>query len=344
MRLVTGLSFFLLAFASGAPVGHAADINAEFIKTRPLVEGRRTPAILRLTHADSGIPVMAGELEAPLHLLAIDPALSDYHYVEPVAMQIPGNYIFTVTPQTPCNYKIWADLDTIHAGPQFVAASLSGKEDCAGNIDRDIKTEHEGYNYDFSVGFDTGTLKEGRETLVKLTVRRKGGAYFSELEPIMGAYAHLVGVYDDYQTIARTKPAGETPTSYHDRGGPILEFHIKPERAGLLKLFARLRINGVDVIAPFTVAVESATPQQATLPGMGRGMGDLSNILGGNQNGISKDDLEFERMLEERARSNAANDDDLSELFEGEPVDEEVKIYEDPEAELLNKRSNFTFQ
>ena len=84
----------------------------------------------------------------------------------------------------------------------------------------------------------------------------KDGKPVDFLEPVMGAFAHMVGFYEDYETIAHIHPMEKEPTENTERGGPILRFHIEPEQSGHLKLFAQVQINGKQVYAPFSISVE----------------------------------------------------------------------------------------
>ena len=84
----------------------------------------------------------------------------------------------------------------------------------------------------------------------------KDGQPVNFLEPVMGAFAHMVGFYEDYETIAHIHPMGAEPTKDTERGGPTLRFHIEPEQAGYLKLFAQVQIDGKQVFAPFSILVK----------------------------------------------------------------------------------------
>lgn len=77
----------------------------------------------------------------------------------------------------------------------------------------------------------------------------------------MGAYSHIVGIAEDWRTIAHVHPMGTEPKAASDRGGPTIDFHLEPRRAGFLKLFAQIQVDGHDVFLPFglTVSTESAT-------------------------------------------------------------------------------------
>ena len=89
----------------------------------------------------------------------------------------------------------------------------------------------------------------------KITVS-KDGKPFTQLEPVMGAYAHIVGFSEDRKTVVHIHPMGEEPMNASDRGGPELSFHIEPGKSGFNKLFAQVRVDGKDVFAPFGIIVQ----------------------------------------------------------------------------------------
>lgn len=351
MRLILPLSLAVAAafcITSGDAAAESNAITAEIVKSRPLAEGRRTPAILRLDR-QGGLPVLAEELEitheSPLHLLIVDPSLSDYHHEHPQPMNTPGEYIFTMTPRTACSYRVWADIDTKGGGQQFAVTDIPGAEDCKDrSIDRTESTVHESGNYRFLLEFDTDGLKVGQETTARLTVRDLKGRYITELEPVMGAFAHVVGIYDDYRTVAHIHPLDEAPTSLTDVAGPTLKFHITPAQEGFLKLFAQVKINGIVHHVPFgltvksnTVALDAWVPPEDEIPlpedhvPVGEPSADDS---------ASQDDA-IERMMEEESRALAAEREKekqepagLEDLYKG-PGPASSNLYDEEEERLL---------
>ncbi len=332
MKFIGSLLVFSFVIFGFVPFGTADEtaINATIVKSRPLVENRKTPVILHLEH-ESGFPVLPDELEIKhtekVHLLIIDPTLSNYHHEHPLPMNAPGNYVFTMTPRTDCNYRIWADLDSVNSPQQFAVTDITGAKDCSDKkIDRAINTTYEGDNYRFILDFDTGGLKVGQDTMAKLTVRDKNGRYVHELEPIMGAYAHIVGFYDDYKTIAHMHPLGEEPYANYDRGGPTLKFHLNPIQSGYLKLFAQIKVNNMVVLAPFGVEVEAS-----------------NNVIDDNIVDLPwLEELEIEREPErepETEKSDARESkkgEGLDTLFQ-ENEDTSTDVYENLEEKLLKE-------
>ena len=73
------------------------------------------------------------------------------------------------------------------------------------------------------------------------------------LEPVLGAFAHIVGFNEDFKTVLHAHPLGDAPKDENARGGPDLEFHIVFPSAGFYKIFVQLKIAGKDLFVPFGV-------------------------------------------------------------------------------------------
>lgn len=253
-------SFVIFGFVSYGVAGKKG-VSADIVRSRPLLEYRKTPVVLRLEHS-GGLPVLPNELEInhikDIHLLIIDPSLTDYHYKNPLPTGTDGDYVFTMTPRTNCDYRVWADLDSItSSGRQFAVADIAGADNCSDKkIDRTTNMSYEGDNYRFILDFDTDGLKVGQDTVVKLTVRNKKGRYVSDLETLWGAYDHMVCFYDDFKTVSHMYPIGKETENGYNSGEPILKFALNPARAGFLKLFIQVKINNIVVSVPFGVEVE----------------------------------------------------------------------------------------
>lgn len=189
----------------------------------------------------------------PVHLLIIEPGLSDYHHEHPI-QKATGQYAFSFTPQTACSYRIWSDVQLKGSYQHYIPVDLKGAEDCNELIDKTVNLEASSQGYDFKLELE-GDLKAGEAVFANMSIS-KDGQLVDFLEPVMGAFAHMVGFYEDYETIAHIHPMGKEPTEDTERGGPTLRFHIEPEQAGYLKLFAQVQIDGKQVFAPFGLVVD----------------------------------------------------------------------------------------
>ena len=84
------------------------------------------------------------------------------------------------------------------------------------------------------------------------------GNKVTSLQPLMGAFSHIVGFYEDYYTIVHTHPMGEEPRNDTDRSGPELTFHLMPVKSGFIKLFAHVKIGNKELYVPFGVNIAKA--------------------------------------------------------------------------------------
>lgn len=190
-----------------------------------------------------------------IHLLVIDPTLSDYHHVHPTLDNKAQDFVFTFTPKHNSSYRIWADITPLATNKQeFLIADIGTPSKDKIVIEKNEKLNADSGAYHFVLKLD-GEPKAGQEVIATIAVT-KDGKPFAELEPIMGAFAHVVGFGEDYNSILHIHPMGPAPESSTDRGGPELMFHIAFKNPGFVKFFAQVRINGKDLYVPFCVVVK----------------------------------------------------------------------------------------
>jgi len=245
--------------------GHPASASVATTKvsvttSTPLTVGKDATATVKLTKPD-GSPMLLSDLKEAhtekIHLLINDPSLSDYHHEHPTATGTPGEYTFTFTPSKPGPYRVWADLVPMATDAQeYAIADIAAptKGEAISNRTPSTSTEVDGLKY--SISFEKPTLKAGEAVLGKLTITKPDGTPFDQLEPVMGAYSHIVGFSEDYENIAHIHPMGAEPTKPSDRGAGELEFHLLPAKSGLMRLYAQIRVNGEDKFAPFTLEIQ----------------------------------------------------------------------------------------
>ncbi len=71
----------------------------------------------------------------------------------------------------------------------------------------------------------------------------------------MGAFAHVVGFMDDRHTMIHVHSHGEPPHEL-SRSGPEVPFRFIAPKAGFLKLFVQVQVNGTIRLARFGFPVE----------------------------------------------------------------------------------------
>jgi hypothetical protein len=252
-----------------------------------LTVGKKSDFIISLNSGDKK-PVTFDDLKMAhtkkIHLLIVDPSLTDYHHEHPVATDTPGEFAFSFVPKMSGEYKVFADLVPTSTGEQEYATTTVAVAGDASPVSTSTNVVSNVDGYEVSISFEKPELRAGEANMMTLNLVGKDGKPFAQLEPIMGAYAHLVAFSEDRDNIAHIHPMGTEPTKDSDRGGPTLQFHLEFPEAGFQKLFAQFQIDGKDVFAPFGLNVKpgsggetSAHHAHGSEMGHGEGHGDVAH-------------------------------------------------------------------
>ena len=237
-----------------ATISYQVDISSP-----TLLEVNR-PATVRFALSRNGEPLTFDKLKTvhtrKIHALIADPTLTDYQHVHPRPTANAGEYSMRFTPKTDRPYIVWFDITPNDAQQLYLRATLKGENNETPLIDRTETREATLGGYHFTLAFD-GPVKAGEAVMGHVNVTQAmTDEPVNELQPVMGAFAHIVGIYDDDETISHVHPMGEEPTNDSQRGGPQLDFHLEPKHPGFIKLFAQVQIGGKQYFAPFGVVVE----------------------------------------------------------------------------------------
>jgi hypothetical protein len=243
------------------PTGAAAagTVHATVRMATPSTAGQPVDATLMLTKAD-GSPIVPSELIeahlARIHLLIIDASLTDYHHEHPRPTGTPGQYAFNFTPRKPGGYRAWADLRPYPLGLQeYAIADIPGAGHAEQLMDKAPTSRAEVDGLRFELVLPQRTIKAGRSVPAQLRIMRTDGRPFTELEPIMGAFAHLVAFHEDRKTVLHIHPKGAPVLDAARRGGPRLDFQIYAPQPGFYRLFAQVQVAGSSKLAPFGLGV-----------------------------------------------------------------------------------------
>lgn len=246
----------------GAKEHAVSTIKAEVLSIKNNPDASKNDKVVRfkLSTLSKGKPLTPKDLKVmhtqKVHLLIIDPSLSDYHHIHPTpVIQEPGVYEFAWNPQNQGVYRMWVDIVPIATDTQeYVMVDLPLSDPVEKAVDQSTILSAKIDGLDYALSFDPNELKVGRASMGTIQVL-KDGKPFKELEPVMGAFAHIVGFTQDFQSVVHIHPMGKEPTDDTQRGGPELLFHINPEKTGFIKLFAQVQIDGKNVFIPFGLNV-----------------------------------------------------------------------------------------
>ncbi len=243
-------------------------IRMEMKINAPTSQDVPADVLLRLTHSDTGMPLTMEELATvhtqKMHLLVVDQGLKDYQHIHPQPTDEPGVFAFSFTPKTNNAYGAWADI-TINGRNHKLHTDFPAAHPRP--VKPASRANTEAQAKDMSFVWEGEPLEQSKGSIVNVHVLDAAGPV-KNLQPVMGAYAHLVGFSADGQSVVHSHPLGPEPTSADEHGGPSLRFHVEPDAAGPVQFYLQVRRNNEDVFVPFGQQVKqpllaAARPQTA---------------------------------------------------------------------------------
>jgi hypothetical protein len=226
----------------------------------PLIASQQTQLLLTLK-TSSGKPISPEDLlvvhTQKLHLLIIDPSLSDYQHVHPQPGAKKGEWIFSFTPQHTGVYRVFADFTPAATARGLYASSdLEVKPSIGTTAETDKPNQRTGnwtyetQGYRFTLQPSAVPIRAGK--LVDLSfsiVRVAGGAV--PLQPVMGAFAHLVAFDEARSGFAHLHPNETDLAHTPDAQQPRLTFKITIPRAGHYVIWSQINLGGQEMFTPF---------------------------------------------------------------------------------------------
>ncbi len=191
-----------------------------------------------------------------LHLLIVDPWLDDYQHVHPEPAKRAGEWTFAFTPKREGMYRVFADFT-----PAATARSLYASADLpigraglpAGysltlQHEDNWTTQREGYRFELRA--TGGAIRARQPADLQLIVTEPKGARVP-MQPVMGAFAHLVAFDESRSGFAHLHPMEADLTQAPDAVKPTLNFKITIPRPGRYVVWAQVNLGGKEVFAPF---------------------------------------------------------------------------------------------
>jgi hypothetical protein len=230
----------------------------------PALAGQPVQAILTLK-TYGGKPIGPDDLATAhakkLHLLIIDPTLTDYQHVHPAPAGAPGAWAFTFTPHAGGSYRFFADFVPIVTGNGLYAwadMAVKGEPAHSERVRDDALhpswvSDKEGYR--FTLTPSAQPIRASKLVDLKFTIERIGGGPVP-LQVIMNAFAHLVAFDDQRSGFAHMHPQEYDITKPPDAVHPVLSFKLQLPRAGRYVIWSQVLIAGREIFAPFWFNVE----------------------------------------------------------------------------------------
>ncbi|MFN7451311.1 MAG: hypothetical protein ACK5R5_00205 [Alphaproteobacteria bacterium] len=249
------LLFFLGKKRAGTSAHPSAETNVEMIAGSPLIAGQPMQLRFRFTDATTGRVLSLDDLTTTytkkLHLMVVDSSLTDYHHLHPVYDPTSGLFIAHFTPRMQQSYHVWQDFTRQNdSAPTHQHQTLTARSRT--DIPPRIIPTNQVTTDKVSVTIAPDSqLQAEQPCKLQLTIRDPEGRVVEDLEPIMGAYAHLAGFSQDGKHFLHCHPVGLEPATATARGNGALTFHLTPEHAGMTKFFLQIRRQGEELTLPF---------------------------------------------------------------------------------------------
>ncbi len=210
---------------------------------------------LRLREPDTGYVATSFTTihERLLHLFVVSRQLDVFQHVHP-ELQADGSFVLDVEVPRPDAYMLIADFYPAGGTPQMLQATwvtpdYSGSPfpDASAVLpDRSPKTVGA-----ITVSLDAVRLSAGAENALRFSVAdAKTGTPVTDLEPYLGAPAHLLILGADLADVVHSHP------SDLDSRGPRVEFNAVFPRSGRYKMWVQFQRNGSVLTAPFVVEIQ----------------------------------------------------------------------------------------
>ncbi len=186
-----------------------------------------------------------------LHLLLVDPTLADYQHVHPEPSGVPGEWAFAFTPLRAGTYRIFGDFTPAATGRGLYAsvdlAVGPGTASLAANGGGDPALA-------FALVTTPQPVRVGQPIDLRFSVTRHDGGIVA-LEPVMGAFAHLVAFDVARSGFAHLHPAEADVTIPPDPIKPQLNFKLTIPQPGRYVVWAQVNVAGSERFVPFTIEV-----------------------------------------------------------------------------------------
>ncbi|MBI5770685.1 MAG: hypothetical protein HZA93_23105 [Verrucomicrobia bacterium] len=232
-------------------VAMASPVAMTVAVAEPATAGKEVRATVRLRTAN-GKAIASEDLlvshTRKLHLLVIDPTLTDYQHLHPTPGRVAGDWEFSFTPRLSGQYRVFADFTPAATGRGLYA---NGDLKVAGSrTANEARPGDERRPYTIALTPAMRPMKAKWPTDLKLTIAKNDGGPVP-MEPVMGAYAHLVAFDETRSGFAHLHPVDPDLEKRPDSMKPALDFKITIPKPGRYVIWAQVSLGGREVFEPF---------------------------------------------------------------------------------------------
>lgn len=243
---------FIPVIAAKSPVALAlsSDTPPAFKKPSRFTLTMRTaggkpigPADLLLSHTQK------------LHLLIVDPTLSDYQHIHPEPGRWNGEWVFDFKPERPGTYRVFADFTPVVTQRGLYAAVDFDVPGEVANVIQTVYTTIQVNNLNFEL-VTPGRFRAGVSADLILRIQSPGAEKKPvPLQPVMGAFAHVVAFDEKRSGFAHLHPQQTDLSKPPDAVRPELNFKVLIPNPGRYAIWAQVKLVDEEIFVPFWVDV-----------------------------------------------------------------------------------------
>ncbi len=207
----------------------------------------------------SGKPVAPEDLlvahTRKLHLLIVDPTLNDYQHLHPEPGRRPGDWVFTLTPNRSGLYRVFADFTPAATQRGLYTSADFTVPGSVARVVRETNTTAQAMGFNFELVLPP-VLQAGKVADLKFRIETQGREKKPvPLQPVMGAFAHLVAFDEVRSGFAHLHPNETDLSQLPDTLRPELNFKVTIPSPGRYVIWAQVNLGGNEAFVPFWVDV-----------------------------------------------------------------------------------------
>lgn len=229
------------------------------VEVRPLalpIEGE-TCQFLMTIHNYKGQQLTAADFALShtekVHLLCVDESLMDYQHVHPQELRS-GEFGFSLTPKKGGVYKVFLDFIIRRSGSRVLLQDSFRVEGPGSQPLWNVMPEKQSGDYSFALRMPSEGISAGQAHSLELKVWNSTKGEPARLEPVMGAFAHLVAFDADRRGFAHFHPLNEQDPLWNPSKS-ALQFSFSLDSVGAYRLWAQVKLEGQEVFVPFDLKV-----------------------------------------------------------------------------------------
>jgi hypothetical protein len=205
----------------------------------------------------SGKPIAPEDLQVVqtqrIHLLIVDPSLDDYQHVHPRPGRRPGEWDFSFRPRFGGTYRIFADFTPVATNRGLYSEAemaVAGAPNAVAPGTQALSWTAQVDGYRFALSPASLPIRAAVPADLKLVVTREGGGSVP-LQPVMGAFAHLVAFDTQRSGFAHIHPKEADVTQRPDSERPTFTFRVMIPASGRYVIWGQVDLAGKETFAPF---------------------------------------------------------------------------------------------